>query len=143
MLKLWFPKNFEESKKENINDYITQCTIAINPLKTILRNNINISRWNLLTTKLIDSEIVDVENSYKFLARRIPLQYIDRLLVAYDTATSKCYYYVPDMVRCQYTTNSLNDIVRLIEYGNNRIPPMHWLRDSYMQFVDLIMENEK
>jgi hypothetical protein len=143
MLRLWFPKNFEESKKENINDYITECTIAINPLKMILRNNINISRWNLLTTKLINSEIVDVQNSYKFLARRIPLQYIDRLLVAYDTTTSKCYYYVPDMVRCQYTTNSLNDVVRLIEYGNNTIPPMHWLRDSYMQFVDLIMENEK
>lgn len=143
MLKLWFPMNFEESKKEQINDYIVQCTFATYSLQTILRNNINISRWNLLTPKLIDSTVIQVENPYKFMARRIPIQYVERLTVAYDKNNSRCYYYVPDTVKCQYTANTLNDVVQLVEYGNDTIPPMNWLRYSHKKFVDMIMGNKQ
>lgn len=143
MLKLWFPLNFEESKKENINEYIVECTFAIYSLQTILRNNINISRWNLLNSKLVNSTVIQVQNPSKFLARRIPMQYVSKLTVAYDKNNSRCYYYVPDTVRCLYTANTLNEVVQLVEYGNDTIPPMNWLRYSHKKFVDTIMENKK
>lgn len=143
MIRLWFPKNFEESKKEDINSYIAECTLYLVSIKTILQNSINISKWNLLTPKLIDSKIILVQNPYKFLARRIPFQYVNNLTVSFDKNNSRCYYYVSDMVKCQYTANSLNEVVQLVEYGNDVIPPINWIRSSYIKFVDTIMENEE
>lgn len=143
MLKIWFPKTFEELNQETVAQYICYCNIAMYTLKNILQSNINSLRWNTLTSRLTESNLIQIDNPIKFNAIRIPNQYISRLCCTYDPNISKCYYYVPDSVKCQYTSNTLNQVVELAEYGNDVIPPMNWIRYSYTKFVDRVMRNMK
>ena len=62
------------------------------------------------------------------------------LQCSYDLTTSKCYFYVPDNIRCIGTTNQLNYVIRLIEYGTDQIPPMNWIRHSYIQYYNSVVE---
>ena len=143
MLKLWFPKTMEESKQQTVPQYIAYCNIAMYSLKNILQANINTSRWNILTPKLVESNLVQIDNPLKFNARQIPNQFIVRLCCVYEPNLSKCYFCVPDTVKCRYTSNTLNQVIELVEFGNDVIPPMNWVRYSYQKFVDVTMESIK
>ena len=69
---------------------------------------------------------------------RICDQYINQLRCTYDVTSGYCYYYIPNTIRCVGTNSCLLDVIRLIEYGNNYVPPMNWVRHSYLEFVDYI-----
>lgn len=140
MIKLWFPKTMEECNQQSVPQYISYCNLAMYTLRNKLRTNINSARWGILTPKLTQSTLIEITNPMKFNARQIPDQYISKLVCGYDENRARCYYYVPDNVKCLYTSNSLNQIVELIEYGNDLIPPMNWLRYSYQKFIDALVE---
>ena len=142
-MKIWYPKRYDNSKTDNVNDYKRECGLGLQAFKAILRNNINSPRWGLLKQKLLTSKYIMVNNQNAFNPVSIPNQYIAYLQCYYDYAENRCYYEVPDTVRCVGTTTSLNDVVKLIEYGNDTIPPMNWIRYSYLKFNYIIMGDDK
>jgi hypothetical protein len=64
--------------------------------------------------------------------------YINRLYCYYDYYECQCYYKVSDLIRCPNTKNSLNKVIRIIEYGTLDIQPLFWLRKSYYSFIENI-----
>lgn len=137
-MKIWYPISFEDSGEDQLYLYIAKCSLSTVLLKSILRSNINSPRWGMLTDKLKKSSIINVQNKDRFNAVQIPNQYISYLTCSYDYTECKCYYAVADNVRCTFTTTPLNDVVKLVEFGNDSIPPMNWIRHSYAKFADMI-----
>lgn len=137
-MKIWYPLNMKETNIDDQSRYILKCSLEIGTIRSFLRSNINSVRWNALTDKLQDIE--EIEFTKKVSALTIANQYISNLQCFYDAPSSMCYYMVPDMIRCIGTNTSLNKVIRFIEYGTVDIKPMNWIRHSYNQFTDFILE---
>lgn len=142
MMRLKYPKNFEESESNNITEYIRLCQIDMYRFKGILKQNINITRWKTLQHTFQDNNIVESTFVRKVNVFNIANQFINELCCSFDRINSYCYYYVPDTIRCVGTNTSLNKVIRLIEYGNDKIPPMNWIRHSYMKFSDYVLRKD-
>lgn len=142
-MKIWYPITFEDSGMDDLSSYITACAFDLLLLQSILRNNINLTRWNTLTEKLPKCKHILIQNTHYFKATKIPTQYISYLRCNYDNAAGQCYYSVPDNVRCIGTATPLNKVVKLIEYGNDLIPPFGWIRHSYVAFKTRVMGDVK
>lgn len=139
-MKIWFPINLSQSEKSNSSEYMMYCSICLPQLKYMLKRNILFPKWKVLEQKLIESKALDIV-SERFNIMNIPNQFINSLCCKYDNFSEKCYYDVSDMIKCYGTTNSLKDIIRLCEYGNDSIPPLNWIRHSYIEFSDMITES--
>lgn len=138
MLRIRYPKNFSESKEYDVQSYIRTCNIDIYKLKGILKNNINKPKCNVVREKLLKHNILNTTFTKTISVDRICDQYINQLRCTYDVTSGYCYYYIPNTIRCVGTNSCLLDVIRLIEYGNNYVPPMNWVRHSYLEFVDYI-----
>ena len=137
-MKIWYPLNFAESKCKTVPDYLLKCQLGLYTFRLCLRHNLNNLKWTALTDKLKEVETINFTKDIKAIT--IANQYMSSLQCSYDLTTSKCYFYVPDNIRCIGTTNQLNYVIRLIEYGTDQIPPMNWIRHSYIQYYNSVVE---
>lgn len=142
-MKLWYPEKFDSDKEANNSMYIWKCCLMLMSFKMILRNNINKSRWLSLDSRLKDLGVIQKDTIRNYSALDIANQYINNLSCHYDALQQQCYYSVSDLIKAVGTNYSLNNIIRLVEYGNKDIPPMNWLRHSFMIFTDKVLENDK
>lgn len=139
-MKIWFPVSLSESGRESPTDYFLSCCLYLSRFKTILRSNILIVKWQVLDEKLKESDLLE-DATEKFKATNIPNQFINNLNCGYDGYTEKCYYYVSNLVKCFGTSNNLNKLIDLCEFGNDDIPPINWIRHSYLLFKDAVKED--
>ena len=137
-MKIWYPIKFGEFESDNIQLYTMKCQTDLSSFRIFLRSNFNNLRWKLVPEKL--KKVSNIQLLRDIKPNDIAIQYINSLQCRYDTSSGCCYYYVPDLVRCNGTTQSLNFVIRLIEYGNDDVTPMNWIRHSYIKFTDFIME---
>lgn len=142
MLRLRYPLNLTESRKGSQQNYYQACCLSIYSLKGMLYRNINVSRWNSLQKVFEENNVFNNTFIRNVKTINIAHQYINELRCYYNSADDYCYYYVPDTVRCIGTNYSLNKIIKLIEYGNDMIAPMNWIRHSYILFVDKIVRKD-
>lgn len=140
-MRILYPVSFNESNYSTIEEYITKCNFDLVLLKSILRQNINKSRWNALNYRLHKCNQIKFNRSNKSIISNA-LQYINGLQCYFDSNLNRCYYQVSDLIRGFGTLTSLNFIIRVIEYGILDIPPMNWIRHSYMQFSNIILSDE-
>ena len=143
-MKIWYPLEYDEIKYKNISAYILACQIQLYTLKSILKRNIIYSKWEALKEPLTEIGVIDEKT---FIRRYKPVdiayQFVNNLKCYYDVNITKCYYAVQDSVRCVGTNVSLNKVIKLLEYGNKYIPPINWVRHSYIIFKDNILEGVK
>jgi hypothetical protein len=138
-MKIWYPQTLDESKCKNVPDYLFKCQASVYLFKLCLRRNINNLKWNILNDKLKKIESINFVRDIKAIS--IANQYISSLQCSYDYHSTRCYFYVPDNVRCIGTTTPLNYVIRIIEYGSDEIPAMNWIRHSYLEYKDLIAKD--
>lgn len=144
-MKIWYPINLEQSKKDNVSLYTTMCYLNMCRFKGILRDTLYTLNTRLpsMEKRLKESELLTIDNEMKFSIKKILNQYINSLTCKFDNGSARCYYYIPDMIKCYDTRQSLNFVIRLIEYGNETIPPLNWIRHSYTLFEDYIGGNNE
>lgn len=142
MIKIWYP--VKKSEDTNINAYMIGCYMQLLAFKNILRSNINVSKWKALEPKLINNNLVRINKTTKLNILNIPNTYVNCLKCFFDPNLQRCYYAVSEFTKCPYSESiSLNFIIKLVEYGNESIPPLNWIRHSYSKFVDVIEEGKK
>jgi hypothetical protein len=142
MIRLKYPKNFEESECQTFDEYTRLCQINLYRFKGILKQNINITRWKVLQKTFEENNILEGTFIRKINVLSIAYQFINELKCSFNKPDSCCYYYTPDTIRCTGTNMSLNKTIRLIEYGNDKVPPMNWIRHSYLKFSDYVLGND-
>jgi len=138
-MKIWYPKQYSQGDYENVQEYISKCQLDLFVLKDILNKNINLSRWNAINERLVQSQQLHIIDGRQVEAIEIAKRYVYALTCYYDTAITKCYYDVPALLKCPNTVDSLRRIIRYIEFGFDDIPPMNWIRHSYTIFTDYVL----
>lgn len=127
----------KREENEPINSYVIKCNMWLISFKQILRNNIK--RDKLLcrvSTLYSQPNITWVIPDANYDIFRIVNLFINRLQCFYDSFESCCYYMVPNIVRCPYTTTPLNVVIRTLEYGTPNMTPLFWLRPSFRYFIE-------
>lgn len=144
-MKIWYPINFAQSKEKDVSFYNTSCCLSLYRFKGILKNDLYRLNTRLpsMENRLKQCEAMNVTNEFRFNLKKILNYYIGCLTCKYDISSARCYYYVPDTVRCPDTSNSLNFVIRLVEYGNDTVPPLNWIRHSYTLFEEYIGGNNE
>ena len=137
-MKIWYPVNFKKSGFKDIQMYILRCQVDLGNFKMYLKSNFNNIRWKSLRSELNESSgiffmkeinIVDIAN-----------RYVNSLQCKFDPVSSRCYYFISDFVQCPGTTQKLDFVIKSIEFGNDKIPPMNWIRHSYLKFSDFVVK---
>lgn len=136
-MKIRYPIQNNSSDPEKVYDYYVKCAFDMNEFKRILRNNLNISRWQAIRDRLLQCKMIRFVSD-KMKPINIAYQYINNLKCVYDPKTRYCYYTISDFTQCIYTQTRLNKVMRYIEFGFSNIPPMNWIRHSYIQFSEII-----
>lgn len=136
-MKIWMPVNLAESKEPNLDAYVLECKLLLYRLRSILLAHMIKTKWKIFAQKIKETD----SDELKILknVESIPLQYINNLQCYLDRDLAKCYFAVPDKLRCKGSILSLDKVVRLAEYGNDTIPPMNWIRHSVVKFYDFIL----
>ncbi|MBO7212378.1 MAG: hypothetical protein J6V44_15430 [Methanobrevibacter sp.] len=135
-MKIWYPIKFSEFNSDNLQLYLLKCQADLGSFKLFLKSNYNDLRWKVVTNKLRDVASINLLRDIN--AGDIASQFINSLQCKYDANTGCCYYFVSEFVKCNGTTESLNFVIRLIEYGNDALTPMNWIRHSYLKFTDFV-----
>ena len=140
-MKIWYPIEYDVAKHHSVFGYVSMCRIDTALLQSILRNKINKTRWISYDTRLSSCKAIHktAENAV-INSLDLANRYINSLQCYYDIGKGCCYYSIPLMIRCPNTIDSLDYVIRLIEYGNDEIPPMHWIRDSVEDFNTAVLE---
>ena len=138
-MKIWYPIQYDESKNGSTIMYIATCQVNLKIFKNILFRNILTTKWSALTDTLCETGIINNTFTRRFKAIQIAQQYVNNLRCYYDANLAKCYYMVPDSIKCVGTDLQLNKVIKLIEYGDKNVPPINWIRHSYLIFKDMIL----
>jgi hypothetical protein len=126
----------EKENNETVSEYYNKCSIMLISFRQILRNHINVGKLDARKQLLLSQpNIIWKVNDLNFNILLIINQYINSLQCFYDKRENKCYYSVPNIVRCIYTNTSLNTVIRTLEYGGGDMPPLYWIRPSYTEFI--------
>ena len=139
-MRIWCPvKRFE---KENIPQFINRCNTYLSQFRMILQSNINIPSMKRIEKILKERDFLLFVNKERFSILQTLNQYISSLNCYYDESENKCYFDIAGITRCINTKNSLQFVIRLIEFGNDIVPPTNWIRHSYVKFLDFIGDQE-
>lgn len=138
-MKIWMPVNQEQSKKPNIESYVFSCNLYLYRLRSILFAHMIKTKWKIFEQKLNESDSDELKSLKN--VESIPLQYMNSLKCFLDRDLAKCYFAVPEKIRCNGSSLSLDKVVRLAEYGNDDIPPMNWIRHSTLKFYDYVIND--
>lgn len=133
---IWFPKEIE--KDEDLSLYIMKCNLHMATLKMYIRNNMNMPSLKRIENILKEKEMLDFTNKEKFSVMSVINQFLGALSCVYSDKDKKCYYTISAMVKCINTNNDLDFVIRLIEYGNDKIPPTNLIRHSYKKFCEYV-----
>ena len=126
----------EKENNETVSEYYNKCSIMLISFRQILRNHINVSKLDARKQLLLlQPNIIWKINDLNFNILLIINQYINSLQCFYNKRENKCYYSVPNTVRCVYTNTSLNTVIRTLEYGGGDMPPLYWTRPSFAEFI--------
>jgi hypothetical protein len=141
MLQVRYPLNMAESDRDK-QSYIRLCLLDLATFKIILRQYMNIPRLIALQgtfdkSKVLKTTFLRTNTKHTVL---IADQFINELRCRFDEQSGYCYYYIPRTIRCIGTNISLLYIIKLIEYGNDVIPPFGWISHSYLKFKDYLKE---
>ena len=128
-MKIWYPVSCSDLKNVSVPDYIHRCNTSLPKLRQLLIRQMDRSKIMTYQDKLNNLQYVDRVTNVNLQA--VMMQYVNSLSCHFDTTNCKCYFDIPHSIRAIGTRNSLNYIIRLIEYGNDDIPPMYWIRQSY------------
>ena len=126
-------------KKEDNEDttaYYGKCNLWLMVFKRNLKNSINQSKIISKKEALLNVPCINwtIDNTdYNIIS--ILDKYINNLYCYYDYYECCCYYKVPENIRCPYTKDTLNKVVRILEYGALDLQPLFWLRSTYTRFV--------
>jgi hypothetical protein len=96
----------------------------------------NIPQLKRIENILKNKKILEFTNIDKFSITKVINQYLNSLMCSYDYKDNQCYFDVPKICKCIDTTNDLSFVIRLIEFGNNNIPPTNLIRNSYFKFCE-------
>lgn len=132
---LWFPKKKKDEEDSSI--YIYSCRAALSTFKMILNSNINKPSMKRIDNILKGKNVLDFTNKDRFSIFSVIRFYESSLACYYDDKERRCYYEIPKIIKCPNTTNSLQFVIRLIEFGNDLIPPTNLIRHSYRKFCEL------
>lgn len=127
----------KKETNESINDYYNKCNLWLIVFKQCLFNNINKSKLTHRNNLLTQVPCIDwVDNVTECSVITFINLYINKLSCYYDYFECCCYYKVPENIRCPGTKNSLNKIIRILEYGTLELPPLFWARKSFHDFIE-------
>ena len=132
---LWFPKSRDNN--EDLSLYVYSCKAAMSTFKMMLKNNINMPQMQRIEKILKNKDLLNFTNKDRFSIQSVIQCYISSLACFYDAESDRCYYEISKILSCPNTTNNLQFVIRLIEFGNENIPPTNWVRHSYMKFCEL------
>lgn len=138
-MKIWYPVVCKP--KADVQVYISVCQSRLADFKRILRQHINKEKLKVIQTKIPESTVVKVTES--FSAQNTLETFINSLTCRYEPSSRKCFYTVSDLIPCKGTNRSLNFMIKLFEFGNGIIPPLAWLRHSYVKFKELIQKEDE
>lgn len=132
-------KYFLYSKKddETTLQYIHRCQLNLCVFKQILRNNIKQDKLNVRKNLILKQSNIQWTSTYKCNMYNILMLYVNNLNCVYDSKLDKCYYGVPDSIRCPNTKTSLNTVIRTLEYGTTDMIPLFWVRQSLFNFKEI------
>lgn len=140
-MKLWVPITSNQFKYTN--EYINYCNVKLQELKILLKTRLDNNKLSTRKNSLLESNsIIWLPNTINFNLNSITDTYIKRLYCSLDRANNHCYYTIPIGIRCPGTKTSLDTVIRLIEFGNDIIPPMNWIRHTYHEFVETMEVNQ-
>ena len=140
-MKIWYPISLDTDNKQTKQDYIRQCLIDLYVFKQLLKKTMNYTRINSAQNKLKESTIIHTTEHFKL--QEAMLKFVDCLSCHYDDDLCRCYYSVSDLVMCPRCEEKLNYVIRLVEFGNDSIPPMNWIRFTVIKFKDgLLRKND-
>lgn len=134
-MKIWFPRKKKNEETELI--YKSHCKLTMSLFKMCLNNTINVPSLKRTENIIRSKELLDFVNKDNFSVLTALKQFNSYLMCMYDSEEQRCYYTVPNIVRCNNTNNSLEFVIKLLEYGNNYVPPMNIIRHSYLKFCDI------
>ena len=136
-MTIWYPQKLQNN--EDISLYFTKCSFSVGMFQMALRNNINLPCLKRIEQIMKKYDILDFTNKENFSINNVLNQYIGSLICKYDEQSTQCYYTISKITKCVNTTNNLDFVIRLIEFGNDKIPPTAWIRKSYKNFCDVVM----
>lgn len=134
-MNIWFPRTLRDG--EDLSTYCSSCTLALSTFNMIVRNNMNMPSLKRVERILKEKNMLDFENKERFSIQSVVNQFLGCLVCKYDDNRKTCYYTIPKITRCINTHNELQFVIRLIEYGNDKIPPMNLIRKSYTKFCEV------
>lgn len=137
-VKIWYPKQYTSTSYNSIEDYKLKCAADLIVFKGILKKNLNLSRWDAIEERLIQSGELHFVGDAKISPIAIAQKYISCLTCCTDNSVKRCYYEVFPIVMCSNTNDSLSRIIRIIEFGFADICPMNWIRHSYIAFTEYV-----
>lgn len=140
-MKVWFP--IEKSNNEEYLEYVSKCRSMIAVFKMCFNSCVNRSSLLRIERIMKENNMLDFLNKDRVSILQALNQYTASLKCYYDKRRNQCYYDTPKIVKCNNTTTSLEYVMRLIEFGNDLIPPTNLIRHSYNKFCEICKEVSK
>lgn len=142
-MKFIFP--IKKKDNESTKLYISKCRMYLTIFKQILQGKIQNNKLVCRKEDLFNEPNIHWRiDKAEYNINLIINTFINQLQCYYDSYDNVCYYMLPNNIRCPYTTTNLNKVIRTLEYGGQNMPPLAWIRPSYQQFVNVIInKNDK
>lgn len=134
-MKIWFPKRLD--KNDDLSVYKTSCNLAISTFRMCLNYYLNVPSLTRIERILKENNMLEFTNKDRFSIMGVIQQYESSLQCYYDAGEQRCYFEISHIAVCQNTKNKLDYVIRLIEFGNDKIPPTNWVRHSYTRFCKI------
>lgn len=134
---------FKKTTHESVSQYIGNCNLRLIVFKQILHKNLN----NVKINRRIDAVYLEPNIQWAVPKEQINLLdifniYISNINCYYDSKEECCYFECNKFIKSRYSTTPVSDIVRTIEYGGERLLPLHWLTRSYTEFKEITITNQ-
>ena len=140
-MKIKYPVSYKLSGYKTESDYMNACLYDLSVFRSILKSNINVSRWDAITDRLYRSKLI--KSNRKVKAVKFAYQFINSLQCKYDHDSGSCYYSISPFINGVGTFTKLDSIIRYIEFGFDDIQPMNWIRHSLLVFSERLSQDEK
>lgn len=141
-LKIWYPQQYNPSKFDDLEHYKSKCQLDLYVLRDILSKNMPISLMKHADSTINTSNLIHKTDNDDIETLSIANSFISNLRCSFSDNMSRSFYYVPKYVRCSHTSDSLDYVVRLLEFGFDNIAPICWIRHSYLKFSDYVNGGE-
>lgn len=101
--------------------------------RRMLIEHIPVLKLNRTERGLINTPIIQFTEDLSL--RKICILFANSLKFTVMEETGVCGYKLDPYIKCPYTNRSFDFVIRLIENGNNSVPPMHWITPTFNSFI--------